>query len=327
MSKFNLLFISITLIFHSVWLFAVEDKNNSYIQKFYDSIIIEPFVSQQKLELRFESTETGSTQRIDYKPNIKTNAGFSASYKSFGGAVSWNNGATALDNTVYGKSDYIDFQFSFYGSKFGIDAVYQKYKKFYLDDPKKFYSLWQAADPYPQREDLRIDKYFTNLIYVFSHDKFSLRAAVNQTEKQLKNAGSFLLITSASFVDIKSNYSLIPASHEKYFTEIAGFTGGEFIGIALAPGYAYSFVWKNFYFTPYIFFGPNIVYQRYEVTEGKKTSVSGGAKGILRLGTGYNGDKFFAGIYWNVDSATNKQKEVSVGSSSMAFKIFCGSRF
>lgn len=327
MKKFHFIYILILLTLPMVELWAKESSDCVYVKSFDNTITVSPFTAQQRLELHLESTENEEKQTIDYRPNIKNNAGIAVNYKNIGAAVAWNNGITALDSKIYGKSKYVDIQLNFYLRRFEIDLSYQRYKKFYLDQPEKFDPQRELSDPYPQRKDLQIDKYFFNVIYVFNPEKFSLKAAVNQTEKQMRSGGSWLLLSAASFVDIRSDSTLIPVAYKQYFSEIQDFSGGELISAALAPGYGYSMIYNDFYITPCLFLGPGIGYNRYDIQVGDKSSVNFGLKGNLRLGCGYSGECFFTGFYWVIDGITSKEKKVSIGTTTHYFKILLGYRF
>lgn len=296
-----------------------------YIQRYdRDKLILSFLFSGTNLELKLKKEDSST---IEYLPNTKNHTGIGVSYLGLGGSVSWRSGPSEKDELIYGKTGYVDYQLSYYSRKIGIDANYQEYSNFYLDNPGQYDSSWQAGDPYPQRTDLNIRYYGTNFYYIFSHRKFSFRAAFNQTERQKKNAGSFLLMTSLSYLDIKSDYSLIPANQEAYFGDLSGFKGGSFIAIGLSPGYAYTFILGKFYATPAFFVGPSYQYQKHKVAGGEKISENAGVKSNIRLAGGYNSDTFFIGFSTVSDITAVKQGDITVESNTVTGKMFIGYKF
>ena len=319
------LIIILTILLITFNIVYADTAYRDYIQKYEkDKLILSFLFSGKNLELKLKK-ENSST--IEYLPNTKNHTGIGVSYLGLGGSVSWRSGPSEKDELIYGKTGYVDYQLSYYGRKIGIDANYQEYSNFYLNNPDQYDSSWQAGDPYPQRTDLNIRYYSTNFYYIFSHRKFSFRAPFNQTERQIKKAGSFLLMTSLSYLDIKSDYSLIPANQETYFTDLSGFKGGSFTAIGLAPGYAYSFIFGKFYATPTIFLGPSYQYQIYKVAAGEKTSENAGVKGNVRLAGGYNSDTFFMGFATISDITSVKQGDITVESNTITAKMFMGYKF
>ncbi|MFH1784437.1 MAG: DUF4421 family protein [bacterium] len=316
----------ITLLFSFSIVFA-GDVDTDYIQQYSRNKLILSLLSSGR-DLSLTIKKEGSTSvDINYLPNTKQHTGIGVSFLGLGGAVSWTGGDTQQDEAIYGKTKYIDYQLSYYGRKIGIDANFQQYSNFYLDKPDQFDASWQTTDPYPQRTDLHIRYYGLNTYYIFSSEKFSFKAAFNQTERQKKKAGSFLLMGSVSYLDIKSDRSLIPASKEADFGDLSGFKGGNFLVIGLSPGYAYSFIFSKFYITPSIFVGPSFQQKRYDVATGDKTSESGGFKSNIRLAGGYNSDTFFAGITAVSDITSVKQGEITVESNTTIAKLFMGYKF
>ena len=82
------------------------------------------------------------------------------------------------------SSSITDFQIHRYGKKVLIDGYYQDYRGFFLERKNKEYILFP---------DLAVKRWGVEGTYVLRNKRFSMRAAFEQSEKQIKSAGSMLL--------------------------------------------------------------------------------------------------------------------------------------
>ena len=205
-------------------------------------------------------------------------------------------GRTVEDEETYGKSEYFELQFNYLGRKIGFDLNLHRYKGFYLANPEDFDDSWHKSDPYPQIPNLNVLGADFNLFYIFSGDRLSLSASFDQSERQLKSAGSFMLMFSSSYLLIYSDEKLIPLSQQPYYGSAADFDGGSFSTVALSPGYAYTFLAYNFYFTPMIFAGPGYQWKTFFINGNEDKSSNITTKIHLRASLGYNFDDFFSNL-------------------------------
>lgn len=98
-----------------------------------------------------------------------------------------------------GKTKSFDFQTHKYIRKFVFDLFIQKYQGFYNDESKNI-------EIYP---DLRIQNYGLSALYILNNKRYSYKAAFNQSEKQLKSAGSILLGAGIYQTKIESDSSFL----------------------------------------------------------------------------------------------------------------------
>lgn len=290
--------------------------DSEYIQEGGAHLSPSLFVSQPSYQLKIYKADRTAPHTIVYSPNIKENTGLGLSYRGLGASGSWTGASTKLPEVTYGKTKYRDFQFNFYLRKIGIDATYQEYRSFYRD---------QA--PVVLRPDLKMTGYGVNFFYIFSHDRFSFRAAFNLTERQKKSAGSFLLMASVQHLRIDSDSSLLPASVETDFGGLAGFKAGTFTMAGVSPGYAYAFVRGRWYLSPALFAGPAFQWQDYTADGGAGRGSAAGAKANLRLALGFNGEKFFAGSTFIADTSAIRRGEVSIEAATGKGVFLAGYRF
>ena len=121
------------------------------------------------------------------------------------------------------SSSITDFQIHRYGKKVLIDGYYQDYRGFFLERKNKEYILFP---------DLAVKRWGVEGTYVLRNKRFSMRAAFEQSEKQIKSAGSMLLGSGIYYHRIipdSSQKETIPNAFENYQ-----------MGVNI--GYAYSWV-------------------------------------------------------------------------------------
>ena len=115
--------------------------------------------------------------------------GLAFNYKWFGLGVSYALPSGAHSDSIKGKTTKFDLQLNIYNKKFVVDALYQKYKGFYLANPEAF-SNWDSTNIFPQLPDMKNHSFGASAYYILNHKKFSYRAAYVRNAVQNKSAGS-----------------------------------------------------------------------------------------------------------------------------------------
>ena len=145
--------------------------------------------------------QTGRNTSKTYMPNNPIILGVGISVNNTIVNLSIGQGLNFMTDKKKGKTEAFDFQVHNYGRKFIIDLFVQQYHGFYTEDDRG-----NNIQLYP---DLDITQYGANGQYVFNHDKFSYKAAFNQSERQLKSAGSYLLGWGAFYTNIESDSTFV----------------------------------------------------------------------------------------------------------------------
>jgi hypothetical protein len=98
---------------------------------------------------------------------------------------------------------------------------------------------WKKGDEYPFNSNIQTANIGFSTHMVFSK-KFSLKAAIHQTDRQLKSAGGMALQLGLSYSSMKSldGSSLIPESQKEYYPLVSDLTKGSFVSLNIRPGYA-----------------------------------------------------------------------------------------
>jgi hypothetical protein len=154
---------------------SAQKVDSVYIQPYKKKMSATGFVSTNTLQL----TQGSQT----FIPNYPINAGIGLAVKNTVINFAFAQSLSPLKSSKYGKSTITDLQIHRYDRKFLIDFYYQRYKGFYTEQDN-------LITLYPE---LTVKQIGADFIYLFNGNKFSAKAAFEQSEKQLQSSGSFLM--------------------------------------------------------------------------------------------------------------------------------------
>lgn len=201
-----------------------------------------------------------------------------------------------------------------------FELSYSKVQGYYLKNTDD-YTNRKAGDPYIQFPDLHYYG-FSLLSGYFHNPKFSFKSLTIQTERQLKSTGCFIPVLNVRYYVIDDKSS--PINTQKSNNLEAN----------LGPGYAYTFViQKSIYFS--LGLGVSLGYLNTKLT----TRLS--AEDIIvhqnnfifrwdgKAGLGYNGNRFYSGLYTNISGSQYQQQNTTVMNfeTRVFYHLFFGMRF
>ncbi len=304
---------------------AHPSRDPAYVSKFTQRFTVRPFFSYKVYKFIISDIWSFGNN-INYYPNVNNRLGLGLRYKGLGLSFSFKMPA---NDYIYGKTKsfnlYLNTQMSFLN--WGLDFYYVRNKGFYMENADELVSGWRTGTPYPTRPDLRITNAGLSTHMVFSR-KFSLKAALYQTEKQKKSAGGISLGAAMAFTYLKADSSLIPPSQLRYYSDIDSLTSGGFLTIAAAPGYSYTYVLPyDLYITGMALVGLGFQFQGYRLVRNK---ISPGFKltfyKSFRIAVGYNADKFFGSVVYHYTDNHAKVKDSKFTISYQGVSINVGMR-
>lgn len=159
-----------------------------------------------------------------YSPNYPFSLGVGIGLRKILGLnVLYAQNLFRLKNETNLKTRSIDIQAHKYGKRILIDAYYQDYTGFYIDRGKRNYTLF----PTLSTQQIGVES-----TYVWRADKFSARAAFEQSERQVKSAGSLLFGSGFYWHRIEPDAKTENVSSEAF----------ENFQIGFHVGYGYSWV-------------------------------------------------------------------------------------
>lgn len=279
--------------------------DSSFIADYHHELILRTFGSRKYTT--YGLYQDAFADRLRYQPNSPFNVGFGFNYKLIGLNLGFNLPIINQTN-LYGKTRFLDLQSHIYGRMLTVDFYLQWYKGFYVPNQTWFglplrnsFSQSLSPDTVYRRPDFRILNSGVELQYLLNGQKFTFRGAFLQNEVQLKSAGSPIFGIYLGSVSVAADSSIIPTKlPEPNFFDGFRFYRSEMITVNASLGYAYSLVLPHSLFVTFAASGA-LGMNNAQVRLANGTSVGSlglNVMGTVRLGMGYNGRRYFAGIHY-----------------------------
>ena len=295
-AKFKNIFAVKGFLLNNGFLYTITPRNNSM------------FTSQQL-----------KNAEVFYSPHIPPATGVSINVEGIGFTYIFKFTNDYLDTTGLVKSGFKQFQLNIYKPKFGFEAFYQDYQRFY------FHYKGDGILSKNYNNDIRAYQFGANGVFIFNGKKFSYNAAFNQTQFQKKSAGSGLLMVSLKYNEIKS-HNLIPDSVQSFYNGYGDLQRNRNYGFLLQGGYAFNLTKNHFYYSTALLVGAGIQFQSYTFPLDNFYKVGFPLIGRVKSSIGYNGKIFFAGLFGNADATQSYIKSVKTQQLVYSYGIFIGFR-
>lgn len=316
------------LLLYSITSGFAQDGNDSvrqkYIHTFEEYFSAWPVV--KKRTLAFQAAQKNDrSNRVNFLPNDSYSIGAGAYVFDVTVELAFAIPIEEKSYFLYGRSDALDVGLNALARAWGADLYYQKYRGFYADDPSIDYT---GGQPYPQRRDILTRNFGITGFYIFNRKKFSFQSAFNFSERQVKSSGSFLISGAINSFKLTADSAVLDASYRNEFGEGSAFEDLRYVTVSLMPGYAYHFIYRYFFVNAALMAGPGHNWINYKNQNGSgKNDITFNSLLSLRIGAGYNGKRFFAGIAYmrqwrNVDFGN-----IYFTNSSTVFRVLAGYRF
>jgi hypothetical protein len=301
-----------------------DSLRSKYVQQFPDKFFLWPVLKQRSLFFNVSSRIDRATV-LNYRPN--NSFGIGMGFYLFEVAIELTTAIPLNEKSraTYGESDVRDLQINFLTKNFGGDVYNQNYTGFYVADPN---NLVATDEDFSKRPDIEMVNTGLNGIYIFNHEKFSLRSAYNFSERQLKSGGSLVVTGTLNNVRLRSDSSILGNRYRDFFPVDGAFTELRYTTLSLAPGYTYSLVYRSFFFNTSLAFGPAHHWIYYKPTDRpERYDISINTFADIRIAIGYNSQRFFAGMSYVTQSRNVRFDDIRFTNSSTVFKILVGYRF
>lgn len=304
-----------------------DSVRSIYVKEFPDYFNGKIIATDRLLILNLIGREQ-DRRRINYAPNDRGYIGIGAHVFDFGVELSLKvPAAFERSKKKYGNTDFIDLQGNIYGRKWCFDGTFQKYKGFFLSNALDISPDFQSGDNFPQRPDLDVMNINLNGIRVFNHQKFSFRSGFTQAEKQIKSAGSPILLLSLSRFSINADNPLIPSSIAGDFGDLQNMVDGRFVTLSALPGYAYNFVYRNLFLNVNATAGVGAQHQKVDLGNDTRSQYSLEPKFNFRAALGFDNDRFFAGGSFLLQRSSINMDGMRINNTAGNYKFFVGYRF
>lgn len=298
-----------------------DSLREEYIESFPDKFFIWPVIKKRQLSFEIDN-KADKIEKLRYKPNSSFNAGVGMYLFEVGVELTFAVPIDERSTNTFGASEVRDLQANFLGRNWGVDLYTQRYSGFYVPNPNQ-----SASDAFIKRSDIELRNTGLNVLYSLNKEKFSLKASYNYSERQLKSAGSFIITGTLNTFRLQADSSILTPVNG-ITTTAPAFRQFRYTALSVAPGYAYSLIYKSFFLSGVFSFGPAHYWLMDTGQDGDvQYDISINTFADARVAVGYNGDRFFGGMSFITQSRNIHFDEINFVNGSYGFKLLVGYRF
>ncbi len=290
---------------------------DGWIEKMDDKIALD-----LSLNNNFEVFEVRTpNQKTVIYPNAATNLHYKFNYKfiSLGFSIAPDFIPGNGDEDEKGETNSLNLGTTLIFKHSFFELSYARVKGYYLDNTDDF-MVRGPGDPYIQFPDLRYKGFSLSAGY-YNNSRFSFRSLTSQTERQLKSAGSFMPMFNLRYYIVDDTSGTQGTQKSNNWETSIG------------PGYAYTFVAQEKF---YLSLGAqaNIGYLHTKLTiRDTPENVIANQDNLLfrwdgKAGIGYNGDRFYSGLYATLSGTQYRQENTTVRNhdTRVFYHLFLGIR-
>lgn len=279
-------------------------------------LFVKTFLAMPSLSLSVDSRQSEPT-RLD--PNRFWSTGVGFSWKDLTASVSVQVGDPVDDTTRFGETKYFDIQFQWYNDSLGIDGFLQSYNGYFVRDLP---AGCDRGDDCSLRPDLQLNHAGLIIYYIFDQ-RWSLRAAFSPPGQQKHSAGSWFLSAGINLISMDNDGPLAEGL-------ASPLEGGRYYAASVAPGYGYTWVRGPWFISSALYFGGGPMYAESLIAPDGNSSTSEwvlALKAGLKLGAGYAGENWQAGVRAFADSPYAPFDEVELQWLAQTAELYVGYRF
>lgn len=302
---------------------TVDSLRAYYIQEYSDRFSVWPVLKQRELSFTIRDRDADIKQ-IKYLPNNAYTMGIGAYLFEVVLEATFAIPLNEKQIEIYGTSSARDIQANILSKKFAADIYSQKYSGFYINDKNE---VTPPGMPFPQRADIITRNFGLGGIYILNYRQFSLRSAFNYADRQLSSRGSFIVGSNLNSFKLTGDSAIIKPAYNAQIGEGAAFRNLRITTLSATGGYSYTLIRKKFFINGTGSVGPAYHIIKYGDAQSTKKDGLFGAASILRIGIGYNDDRFFGGIGFLVQSRAITFDNIRFSSASSLFRMVVGYRF
>lgn len=302
--------------------FAQDSTKNQFIKSYPDHFFIWPVIKQRSLSFDLKE-RSGKGPSLIYKPNTSAQLGLGVYLFEIGFELAFSVPLTDKSITQFGRSHARDLQANILGKRWGMDVFHQNYSGFYRSNEQN-----TSTKIYPQRPDIEVRNLGLNGIYVFNHQKFSLRSAYNFSERQLRSHGSWTMTGTINTFQLNADSSVMTKSFERLTSLRSSFSTLRYTTFSLAPGYSHTVIYKHLFLNVSLSVGPAHHWINYRSGDDKvHDDITVNSFADVRASLGYNSNHVFGGITFVNQSRNIRFEQILFTNASNTFRIVLGYRF
>ncbi len=304
-------------------------KDSSYIESYYNDLIVRLYSGEKTHSL--DLSDLNNPYHILYQPNGYFNLGVGVNYKWFGLSLASKVPFFLNSEIRKGETRRFGLQSYIYTNKLSIDILSSYLKGYYLNNSYLYLHSFSKDIEY-QRNDISSLNFGISVNYIFNNSRFSYKAALGDTEKQKKSAGSLIAGGSIYSYQTKADSSFVPRGIDaKYFIKTRDLSRSGVIAFNANLGYAYSLVFlKNGIFTMSYLLGAGFQDNSFEgVSDTGTHQWAFDFKHTGRFGIGYRLNTYNArvSVIRSTQYTNLKINDLSIGHGTNFMQVSLGKRF
>jgi hypothetical protein len=313
------------------------DYDSNYIQKYGSNIVsFAPLISAPTFSTAYAPKKSGFENKYNiYRPYLRDIIGFTFSYRAITFSAKVKGSISPEDENLYGKTKYNLYRLRLYTNAFIFDFFHNTFNGLSDRNTEAYNTSLPNNTPFIIRPDLRTRYTKLKVLYIFSHKKFSYRAAFRFTERQKKSKTSFYISSHAYRLSNWGDSSFFNSGQENAFGSMQNLSNLRVFSMGVGPGFIANIVWRKWFLSFRAEVLGNMLHHNAKNPKDALLSKGwrGGIMGDIAVSFGYNGDKFYATFISSVDrniinlphiNATTSffNNELSIGMRFTAPKIF-----
>ena len=293
-------------------LWGQDGIDSTYIKTYSEELQIIPSIRYVRSEISIQANQNTSLEFLQGATVFGTRLQFDK----------WGIGLSIPTKLGSGKTNSSSFglQLQLFPKSLMIDARASRMKGFQKVDLLNNHQ----DDFYGSAKDIRLLHLSLNPIYAFSKDKYSLRAALQGTERQLKSQGSLLAALRVEYLRLKTNQDIIESNQLN--NALNDYT---FRQNGLEAGYAYTQVIANHLIFSAIWLG-GVAHTRTGFQQDqakyhfKKWQINPISK--LTLSAGYQSNRYVSSLRLNYQKRSIRSGEIQMDANGLSIQFVLGIR-
>lgn len=307
---------------------APPDHDTAYVMTYRSALTASAIVTYSGVDVDLER-DNGTT--LSYSTNTNERYGFGLNYKWLSAEASFHVPAFNAYDPSLGKSDSKGFGLGVTGRRLWARGFWNYSQGFYLNGPERWIAGRSERDGPWVRSDLSNSTFMLSVNYALSGKRrYSQNAALFQMERQKRSAGTFVLGCSGWSSDVHADSSLVTRALQDTFQIATGFTRVRRSVAGLTFGYTHTFAfWRKGFLQAAFLPGVAYLHQRITPTVGSELEGRGlAALTELKLGAGYNGDRWYTALTTAFYYCTSDIGElIALGTNYSFVRFAAGLRF
>ncbi len=299
------------------------DHDTAYIAQYRSNIQLSAVVQLQSVDVDIDQSDDRS---LGYSLNALERYGLALDYKWLSLEALFTVKSISDYDASLGESSSKGIGFGITHQRLWLRGLWNTSQGYYLNNAEQ----WTGMPGQYVRPDIKNRIFLLSANYALSGKRrYSHSAAMYQTERQKKSAGTFVVGGSAWHTTLSADSSLLSDALLDTFRLASRFTGVQRLMIGASFGYTHTFVfWHKGFIQAAMF--PGLTYTNQWIDTPQERLHGKGIATVLesRVGAGYNGKTWFCsitGAYYY--ATTNIADDLNMGLNYGTVRITLGMRF